>query len=87
MQKATFASTFPHIVSSLYLQSLHFLQRPNHKSSIQSLISRFCVHETLQINQSNSLIFNPAFVQGLKRIITFMPVDRPERYLIIDRIR
>ncbi len=81
MQKATLITSVPHIISRLYLQ------KANHTSSIQSLISRFCVHETLQINQSNFLIFNPAFVQGLKRIITFMPVDRPERYLIIDRIR
>ncbi len=60
MQKATFAITFPHTISHLYLLSL---QRPNHESSIQSITSRFCVHETLQINQSNFLIFNTAFVR------------------------
>ncbi len=72
MQKATFAITILHIASCLYLQSLHFLQflhsmlslqRHNHTSSIQSITSRFCVHGTLQINQSNFLIFNPAFVR------------------------
>ena len=57
MQKATFDITIPHIVSRLYLQSLHFLQRPNHKSSIQSLTSRFKIHETLLIKQSNFLNF------------------------------
>ncbi len=65
MQKATLTTSIPHIVSRLYLQSLHFLQRPNHKSSIQSLTLRFCVHETFQINQSNFGISNNAFVQGL----------------------
>ncbi len=58
MQKATFAVTIPHIASRLYLLSL---QRHNHTS----ITSRFCVHETLQINQSNILIFNNTFVQGL----------------------
>ncbi len=60
MQKATFAITIPHIISRL---CLHSLQRPNHKPSIQLLTSRFKVHETLQINQSNFLIFNPIFVR------------------------
>jgi len=27
------------------------------------LISRFCVHETFQLNQTNSLIFNPVFIR------------------------
>ncbi len=74
MQKATSAITFPHIVSRLYLQflhsllslhSLHTVQRPNHTSSIQSLTSRFKVHEMFQINQSNFLIFQSylTFVQ------------------------
>ncbi len=62
MQKATFAITIPHYISRLCLYSL---QRPNHKPSIQSLILRFNVHGTLQINQSNFLISNNAFVQGL----------------------
>ncbi len=57
MQRATFAITFPHTTSHLYLQSLHSLQRPNHKSSIQSLTSRFKIHETLLIKQSNFLNF------------------------------
>jgi hypothetical protein len=61
MQKATFAITIPHIASHLYL---HSLQRPNHTSSNITL-SCFKVHETIQINQSNLLIFNNAFVQGL----------------------
>ncbi len=59
MQNTTFAITIPHIASRLYLQSLHFLQRPNHTS----ITPRFCVHETLQIKKSNFLIFNPVFVQ------------------------
>ncbi len=28
-----------------------------------SLVSRFCVHETFQLNQSNFLIFNPVFIR------------------------
>ncbi len=54
MQKAIFAITIPHFFSHLYL---HSLQKANHKSSIQSLISRFKVHETLQTNLTNFLIF------------------------------
>ncbi len=50
MQKATSAITFPHIVSRLYL---HSFQKPDHTS----ITPRFCVHETLQINQSNFLNF------------------------------
>ncbi len=53
MQKATFTTSIPHIISRL------FLQRPNHTS----ITSRFNVHETLQINPSNFVIFNPAFVR------------------------
>ena len=63
MRKATFTITLLHIALRLYLQSLHFLQRPNHKSSIQSLISRFCVHGALQISPSNFLILNLIFVR------------------------
>ncbi len=59
MQKATFAITIPHIASRLYLQSLHSMQKLNHTS----ITSRFCVHGTFQINQSNSLIFNPIFIR------------------------
>jgi len=62
MQKATFAITIPHIISRL---CLYFLQNPNHKSSIQSLTLCFCVHETLQIDQSNFGISNNTFFQGL----------------------
>ena len=92
MQRSTSAITFPHTASHPYL---HSMQKPDH-TSIQSLTPRFCVHETLQIKQSNfptesglevapvgalgGLISNNVFVQGLKRIITFMPVDRNERY-------
>ncbi len=75
MQKATFAITVPCFCSHLYLQSL---QRHNHTSSIQSLISRFKIHETLQINQSNFGISNNTFVQGLQRITTFISVGRQE---------
>ncbi len=57
MQKAIFATTIPHIISRLYLQKAHL------ESSIQSITSRFNDHETLQINQSNFLIFNPVFVR------------------------
>ncbi len=60
MQKTTFAITIPHIISRL---CLHSLQRPNHKPSIQLLTLRFKVHETFQLNQSNFLTYNPAFVR------------------------
>ena len=40
MQKAVFAITIPHIVSRLYLQFLHSMQKLNHTS----LILRFNVH-------------------------------------------
>ncbi len=62
MGKATFAITIPHYISRLYL---HSLQRPNHKPSIQLLTLRFKIHETLLIKQSNFLISNNTFVQGL----------------------
>ncbi len=62
MQKAAFIITIPHLFSHIYP---HSLQRHNHTSSIQSLTSRFRVHETLQINQSNFGISNNTFVQGL----------------------
>jgi hypothetical protein len=66
MQKITFAITVPRFCSHLYLQSL---QRPNHTSSNITL-SRFMIHGTLQINQSNFLISDflisrNTFVQGL----------------------
>ncbi len=53
MGKATFAITIPHYISRLYLQ----------KANHTSITSRFCVHGTLQINQSNFLNFNPALVR------------------------
>ncbi len=66
MQKAVFAITIPHffsptLASMQFLHSMHpvhTLQRSNHTSSVQSLISCFNVLETLQINQHNFLIFN-----------------------------
>ncbi len=61
MQKAAFAITILHIASRLYLQSLHFLQRPNHTSGYIT----FQRHETFQIDQSNLLISDNTFVQGL----------------------
>ncbi len=61
MQRTAFAITVPHIISRLCLLSLHTLQRPNHTS----ITPRSKVHGTLQINQSNLLISNNAFVQGL----------------------
>ncbi len=81
MQKATSAITFPYIVSHLYLQFLHSMQKLNHKSSFQSITPRSKIHGTLQINQSNFLISNNTFIQGLKRIITFMLVYRQERFI------
>ena len=53
MQNATFAITISHFSSHIYL---HSLQKQNH-TSITSLILRFTVYETLQINQSNFLTF------------------------------
>jgi hypothetical protein len=72
MQKATFTTSIPHIISRL------FLQRPNHTS----ITLRFKIRETFQINQSNFGISNNTFFQGLYRIITFMLVGRQERYFI-----
>ncbi len=57
MQRAAFAITIPHFFSHIYLHSLLYLQKLNHKSSIQSLTSRFKIHETLLIKQSNFLNF------------------------------
>ncbi len=59
MQDATSAIAIPHF----FLPISVYISEANHTSSIQSLILRFKVHETLQINQSNLLIFNPAFVR------------------------
>ncbi len=55
MKKATFTTSIPHIISRL------FLQKANHTS----FTSRFKVHETLKINQSNFGISNNTFIQGL----------------------
>ena len=59
MQKATFAIIIPHSIST-------YISEANHESSIQSTTSRFCVHETIQINQSNFGISNNTFVQGFR---------------------
>jgi hypothetical protein len=59
MLKATFAITVPRFCSHLYLR---FLQKAIH-TSFNIILSRFCIHETLQINQSNFLIFNPVFIR------------------------
>ncbi len=58
MQKAALMTSIPHIISRVYLRSL---QKANHTS----FTSRFKIHETLQINQSNFLVFNNTFVHGL----------------------
>ncbi len=58
MQKATSAITFPHFFSLIFA----FNSEAIHKSSITS---RFCIHETFQIQQSNFGISNNTFVQGL----------------------
>jgi hypothetical protein len=57
MQKATFAITIPHF----FLPIFAYISEAHHTS----ITSRFCVHETLQINQSNFGISNNTFVQGL----------------------
>ncbi len=59
MQKATFAITGPHF----FLPISAYISEANHESSIQSITSRFNVHGTLQIKQSNFLIFNPIFMR------------------------
>ncbi len=59
MQKATFAITIPHF----FLPISAYISEANHTS----ITSRFCVHGTFQINQSNFLIFNPAFVRVYRK--------------------
>ena len=49
MQKAAFAITIPHF----FLPISTYISEANHTS----ITSRFCVHETLQINQLNFLVF------------------------------
>ncbi len=61
MQKATFAITIPYF----FLPISAYISEAHHESSIQSITSRFCVHETFQINQSNFGISNNTIVQGL----------------------
>ncbi len=58
MQKATFAIIIPHF----FLPISTYISQANH-TSITSHILRFKGHETLQLNQSNFLILNPAFVR------------------------
>ncbi len=48
MQRVTFTTSIPHIISRLYLQ----------KANHTSITSRFCVHGTLQINPWNFLTTN-----------------------------
>ncbi len=76
MQKATFAITVPHffLPISAYISEAHRT----------SIISRFKVHETLQINQSNFFILLFKVYKESQR--SFLSIDR-KRYLIIDRIR
>jgi hypothetical protein len=57
MQKTTFAITIPHF----YLPISAHTAEAHHTS----VTSRFKVHETLQINQSNFGISNNTLVQGL----------------------
>ncbi len=63
MQKATFAITS----SNLFSPISEYISEAHHESSIQSITPRFCVHGTLQINQSNLLNFNPAFVRVYRK--------------------
>ncbi len=58
MQKGTFAIT----VSHFFLPISAYISEAKHTS----ITSRFKVHETLQINQSNFLDFNPAFVRAYR---------------------
>ncbi len=60
MQKATSDITILHF----FLPIPAYISEANHESSIQSITSRFCVHETLQINSSNFLVSNNTFNQG-----------------------
>ncbi len=61
MQKATFVTTIPHI----FLPLSAYISEANQESSIQSTTSRFCVHETLLIKQSNFPIKSkyPKFIE------------------------
>lgn len=65
VQKAAFTINIPHIISRSFL---HSMQKPNHTSSVQSLISRFCVQETLQIKSLKFLIFKIPFCLTRKKI-------------------
>ncbi len=55
MQKTPFVITILHF----FLPISAYISEANHTS----ITSRFNVHEMLQINQSNFLISNPAFVR------------------------
>jgi hypothetical protein len=55
MQKATSDITILHF----FLPISTYISEAHHTS----ITSRFCVHGTLQINQSNFLNFNPALVR------------------------
>ncbi len=55
MQKATFAIIIPHF----FLPISTYISQANHTS----ITPRSKVHGTIRINQSNLLIFNPAFVR------------------------
>ncbi len=61
MQKSTVVTTIPHF----FLPISAYISEANHESSIQLITSRFCVHETFQIQQSNFFIYNNTFVQVL----------------------
>ncbi len=63
MQKATSDITILHF----FLPISAYISEAHHESSIQSITQRFCVHGTFQINQSNFLIFNPAFVRVYRK--------------------
>ncbi len=55
MRKATSDITILHF----FLPISAYISEAHHTS----ITSRFCVHGTLQINQSNFLTFNPTFVR------------------------
>jgi hypothetical protein len=59
MQKQLFAIT----ITKSFLTDICNPCRLQIKRHFTSLISRFRIHGTLQINQSNSFIFNPIFIR------------------------
>jgi hypothetical protein len=82
MQKTTF---FKYYFKS-FLTDIYNPCRLRITHYFTSLVSRFCVHGTFQINQSNFLIFNPAFIRvSRNHIVHACPCptaggDRQERY-------